>query len=56
MSVKARKKSKYDDSNFDDEMPVKKKKKERRRPIKNWKKQWNLHEKDYEDVEDFYSE
>jgi len=46
-------KNKY--KNFDDEdeevYPIKGKQQEHRRPIRNWKKVWNEHEDDYDELD-----
>lgn len=45
----------YDDHEYDEdvEKPHKKDDK-RRRPVRNWKKVWDAHSTDYDEVDDFH--
>lgn len=43
---------------FDEDYPIHtshKKENPRRRPVRNWKKAWDVHEKNYDEIDDFYN-
>lgn len=43
---------------FEEEIPLHtshKKHNPRRRPVRNWKKAWDVHATDYDEVDDFYN-
>lgn len=43
---------------YDEEYPLHtshKKENPRRRPVRNWKKAWDVHEKNYDEIDDFYN-
>jgi len=56
MSNKNRHTNRFDDYNEEDDYrPNKKKNSPRRRPVRNWKKEWYSKELRHDEVDDFYS-
>lgn len=56
MSNKNRHSVRFDDHNEEDDYrPNKKKQSHRRRPVRNWKKEWYSKSMRHDEVDDFYS-